>query len=126
MQAFNPCTKEKNFGYEEGRPCIFLKLNKIYNWIPEYYNTSSDIQSSMPDRLKTHISNRAKLRLDTNVVWVSCEGENPADIENLGNGISYYSLNGEQGFLGYYFPFMSTKGYLQPLVAVQFNTAKRE
>jgi sodium/potassium-transporting ATPase subunit beta len=80
----------------------------------------------MPDRLKEHIRNRSRLRIETNVVWVSCEGENPADIENLGNGISYYSYYGEQGFSGNNFPFMNTKGYLQPLVAVQFTTVKRE
>jgi sodium/potassium-transporting ATPase subunit beta len=126
LNAFAPCVKDKKFGYEEGRPCIFLKLNKIYNWIPEYYNKSDDVQDAMPDRLKEHIRNRSRLRIETNVVWVSCEGENPADIENLGNGISYYSYYGEQGFSGNNFPFMNTKGYLQPLVAVQFTTVKRE
>lgn len=111
-----------------GRPCIFLKLNKIYNWEPDYYNKLDDVQNiqGMPGKLKEHIRNRASLKLETNVVWVSCEGENPADIENLGNGVSYYSLNGEQGFLGHYFPFNNTKGYLQPLVAVQFTTVKSE
>lgn len=126
LNAFQPCTKEKKFGYEEGRPCIFLKLNKIYNWIPEYYNKSEDVQDAMPNRLKTHIKDRVKLKQDTNIVWVSCEGENPADIENLGSGISYYSLAGEQGFLGNYFPYKNTLGYLQPLIAVQFTTVKRE
>lgn len=126
MKAFQPCSKEKKFGYEEGRPCIFLKLNKIFNWIPDYYNKSEDVQDGMPNRLKEHIRNRVKIKQETNVVWVSCEGENPADIENLGNGISYYSLAGEQGFLGNYFPFKSTAGYLQPLVAVQFTSVKRE
>ncbi|XP_074633443.1 sodium/potassium-transporting ATPase subunit beta-1-like [Acropora palmata] len=26
---------EKNFGYDEGTPCIFFKMNKIYGWTPE-------------------------------------------------------------------------------------------
>lgn len=80
----------------------------------------------MPGRLKKHIEDRKNLKMPLEVVWVSCEGENPADIENLGTGISYYSLSGEQGFLGSYFPFKNTKGYLQPLVAVQFTSIKRE
>lgn len=58
-------------------------------------------------------------------IRVSCEGENPADIEHLGKNIEYRSFKGEQGFHGNYFPFMNTKGYLQPLVAVQFLSVKR-
>ncbi|KAL1458521.1 hypothetical protein WDU94_008663 [Cyamophila willieti] len=49
-----------------------------------------------------------------NTVWVSCEGENPADIENLGN-IQYHP---NQGFPGYFFPFENSEGYLSPLVAI--------
>lgn len=120
LKAFGKCAPNQKFGYEQGAPCIYLKLNKIYNWIPEYYNDSKNLPSNMPEPLKSHIAGR----LQKNVVWVSCEGENPADIENLGNNVSYYSLSGEQGFLGNYFPFKSTKGYLQPLVAVQFSSVK--
>lgn len=54
------------------------------------------------------------------VVWVSCEGENPADVENIGS-ISYYPL---QGFPAYYFPFKNLEGYLPPLVAVHFSGPK--
>lgn len=124
LNAFSPCTSERKFGYPEGRPCIFLKLNKIYNWLPEYYNKSSELDHEMPETLKSHIKSRDNSKKDLNVVWVSCEGENPADIENLGNSISYYSLGSEQGFLGNYFPFMNSEGYLQPLVAVQFSSVK--
>ena len=24
-----PCNKDSNYGYEEGKPCILLKLNKV-------------------------------------------------------------------------------------------------
>jgi sodium/potassium-transporting ATPase subunit beta len=37
LTTFGPCTEVNEFGYEEGKPCIFLKLNKIYGWNPEYY-----------------------------------------------------------------------------------------
>ncbi|KAG5677059.1 hypothetical protein PVAND_006843 [Polypedilum vanderplanki] len=124
LDAFKPCISKENYGYEQGRPCIFLKLNKIYNWEPEYYNNSKQLAENMPKTLVKHIEDRQNKKKNTEVVWVSCEGENPADIENLGNSIDYYSLSGEQGFLGNYFPFLSTKGYLQPLVAVQFKSVK--
>jgi sodium/potassium-transporting ATPase subunit beta len=52
-----------------------------------------------------------------NTVWVSCEGENPADAENIGP-IQYLP---SRGFPGYFFPFTNKEGYLSPLVAVLFE-----
>jgi hypothetical protein len=52
-----------------------------------------------------------------NTVWVSCEGENPADVENIGP-IQYIP---RRGFPGYFFPFTNKEGYLSPLVAVWFE-----
>jgi len=28
------CTKSNNFGLKEGRPCILVKMNKVYDWVP--------------------------------------------------------------------------------------------
>ena len=123
MSGFGACTEKNGYGYPEGKPCIFLKLNKIYSWIPQYYK-KENLPQNMPKSLKSHIEKRQGEALE--VVWVSCEGENPADIENLGEGTSYKSLSGEQGFLGRYFPFTNTPGYLQPIVAVQFTSIKRK
>lgn len=57
-----------------------------------------------------------------NTVWVSCEGENPADIENVGP-IKYYP---RRGFPGYYYPYENSEGYLSPLVAVHFERPIRK
>jgi sodium/potassium-transporting ATPase subunit beta len=32
------CTLDNNYGYREGKPCILIKLNRIYGWKPEPYN----------------------------------------------------------------------------------------
>lgn len=56
-----------------------------------------------------------------NTVWISCEGENPADIENIGQ-IEYYP---RQGFPGYYYPYENSEGYLSPLVAIHFTKPTR-
>lgn len=53
---------------------------------------------------------------------MSCEGENPADVENIGP-IEYYP---RQGFPGYYYPYENSEGYLSPLVAVHFTRPVRE
>ena len=31
------CTKENAFGFRDGRPCILIKLNKIFGWEPIPY-----------------------------------------------------------------------------------------
>uniref|UniRef100_A0A0A1WGW0 Sodium/potassium-transporting ATPase subunit beta-2 n=1 Tax=Zeugodacus cucurbitae TaxID=28588 RepID=A0A0A1WGW0_ZEUCU len=116
--AFAPCTKENNFGYHQARPCIFLKLNKIYNWEPAMYNESKNLPVEMPVELQNHIKEKESLRPNqTSVVWISCEGENPADVENI-KARDYYP---RMGFPGYYFPFKNIEGYVQPIVAVQFT-----
>lgn len=53
---------------------------------------------------------------------MSCEGENPADVENIGP-IEYYP---RRGFPGYYYPYENSEGYLSPLVAVHFARPVRK
>ncbi|XP_060650806.1 sodium/potassium-transporting ATPase subunit beta-2 [Drosophila nasuta] len=118
IQSFSPCTADNNFGYHVARPCIFLKLNKIYNWVPAIYNDSKALPNDMPEELKQHIKEKQSLRPnETGVVWVSCEGENPADVENI-KARDYYP---RMGFPHYYFPFKNIEGYIPPIVAVQFT-----
>lgn len=122
VRQWNPCTFEERFGYHVQEPCIFIKLNKIYNWRPEFYNDTSDLPAKMPQSLKDAI-NKTKEDLGDlalNNVWVSCEGESPADVENIGP-VEYYP---RPGFPGYFFPYENSEGYLSPLVAVKFRHPK--
>lgn len=50
------------------------------------------------------------------MIWVSCEGELPVDVENIGP-VKYFP---RRGFPGYFFPFKNQKGYMQPIIAVRF------
>lgn len=119
LATWGQCTKEHKYGFSRSAPCIFLKLNKIFGWEPKFYNDTKNLPSLMPADLKEHIRQEEKHnRLDT--VWVSCAGENPADVENMG-AIQYLP---RRGFPGYYFPFKNTQGYLSPLVAVFFEKPK--
>lgn len=87
--------------------------------MPKFYNDTNNLPELMPADLKLHIKQEASNnRLDT--VWVSCAGENPADVENMG-AIQYFP---RRGFPSYYFPFKNTAGYLSPLVAVFFEKPK--
>jgi len=53
VKQFEPCTTENKYGYAQGKPCIFLKLNKIYNWEPQVYDAPIP---TMPDDLQKAIN----------------------------------------------------------------------
>ncbi|XP_063914348.1 sodium/potassium-transporting ATPase subunit beta-2-like isoform X1 [Zophobas morio] len=116
VKDWGDCSRDQFFNYYRSSPCIFLKLNKIYGWTPDYYDDPYDLPPDMPKHLQDHIRNITRLEERRNI-WVSCEGENPADVEYLGPVQFYPPV---QGFPGYYFPFRNSEGYLSPLVAVRF------
>lgn len=121
ISSFGNCTSQFHYQYPQAHPCVFLKLNKIFNWKPEFYNDPEPdvpLPDKMPNDLKDHIQRlKREGSKEVNTVWVSCEGENPADVENIG-AINYFP---GRGFPGYFFPFENFKGYLSPLVAVLFE-----
>jgi sodium/potassium-transporting ATPase subunit beta len=70
----------------------------------------------MPGDLKRTIKSITNPN-ERNTVWVSCEGENPADQENIGP----VNIHPRLGFPGYYYPYENSEGYLSPLVAIHFE-----
>jgi len=80
-----------NFGYEEGTPCIAIKLNKIYEFVPKL---------TEGDYLK-----------------FECKGEYAADQDNIGP-VRYFPRDGVPLS---FFPFVGQKGYLSPLVFVKLD-----
>lgn len=99
------CVHQRDYGYDEGQPCVLLKLNKIFNWEPLLYN-GSDVPREL-----------AGGKYDLNYVGVTCEGENPIDQENIGP-LKYWPE--EQGFLRDFYPYRNQEGYKAPLVMVKF------
>ncbi|KAF6214706.1 hypothetical protein GE061_009449 [Apolygus lucorum] len=121
VKNWHPCTSEQGFNYPQSSPCVFIKLNKIFGWIPDYYNHTDEFPSNMPDELKQHIVEQKNINPQLiKTVWVSCEGERPVDRENIGE-IEYIP---RKGFPGYFYPFLNTEGYLSPLMAVHFKRPK--
>ncbi|XP_017784397.1 PREDICTED: sodium/potassium-transporting ATPase subunit beta-2 [Nicrophorus vespilloides] len=118
---WQPCLAKDGYNYNSssGGPCIFLKLNKIYGWHPEFFNNTN-----LPNNMPNHLQDKIKSLEGTpenKMVWVTCEGENPADIENIG-AIQFFPA---PGFAGQYFPFQNQDGYISPLVAVYFEKPAR-
>ncbi|CAG5048132.1 unnamed protein product [Parnassius apollo] len=121
ISGWLPCIEENHFSFHKSSPCIFLKLNRIYGWRPEYYNDTQNLPPEMPVELQMHIQNITYYNQDfANSVWVSCQGETPADKENIGV-VKYMPY---QGFPGYFFPYENAEGYLSPLVAVHLELPK--
>lgn len=95
------CTAENGFGYKTANPCIVLKLNRMFGWMPTIDNST----------LLNH-------------TMVVCEPENDGDGANLGTieyspGISVGGTN-----YGYFssalLPFLNQPGYTSATVAVRF------
>ncbi len=113
------------FGYRTGTPCVYLKLNKLMGVQNIHYtdmsNATKNLPPDFPEELKAHV-NRQR---DKEQVWITCEGENPADMEAAGE-MEYFPK--AQGFPGYYFPYNGqnkTHKYESPIVAVKFNNPTR-
>ncbi|EDW11717.1 sodium/potassium-transporting ATPase subunit beta-1 [Drosophila mojavensis] len=113
IESFGPCSSANSYGYKTAEPCIFLKLNKIFGWMPEVYESPIN---DMPSNLVNVINNTAAE--ERQQIWVSCNGHLGKDKENFQN-ISYYP---RQGFPIYYYPYLNQPGYLSPIVAVQIKS----
>ena len=120
MTVFGECSKENTFGYGNAAPCIFLKLNRIYGWVPDYFNDPAELPSDMPESLVSHI--KSLNATERNQVWVSCQGEEGIDKELLGPS-EYFP---KQGFPSYFYPYTNKRGYISPLVAVKFTRPRGE
>ncbi|KAH3824068.1 probable sodium/potassium-transporting ATPase subunit beta-3 [Dreissena polymorpha] len=105
------CLKQQLYGYEDGQPCILLKMKEIFDWLPEPFDNGT-----LPDDLKYENGNSLSL-WQKYFVTVKCEGENPADKDNVGD-IFYHPSN---GFHFKYFPYRNQEMYRSPLVFVRFD-----
>ncbi|KAJ2944451.1 hypothetical protein O0L34_g3791 [Tuta absoluta] len=118
--AFNtsllgPCSSEHNYGYPNRTPCFIIKLNRLYDWNPDFYDDPGDMPPDMPPDIQDYIVNETNTPEERRKVWVSCKGERPADVEALGP-LKYFPY---PGLPETFFPYDNTPGYLSPLVAVQ-------
>lgn len=55
VRLWEDCSPDKFFNYHKYAPCIFLKLNRIYGWRPDFYNDPNNLPDEMPESLKAHI-----------------------------------------------------------------------
>eukprot|EP00096_Caligus_rogercresseyi_P009136 TRINITY_DN304_c0_g1_i1.p1 TRINITY_DN304_c0_g1~~TRINITY_DN304_c0_g1_i1.p1 ORF type:complete len:328 (-),score=116.05 TRINITY_DN304_c0_g1_i1:634-1617(-) len=98
-------------------PCLFIKPNRIYEWVPEAFDPSTiENDESIP----SHI--RDKITADPNKLYVDCQGENPFDREGLLDQFEYFPE--DQGIDFHYFPYIHAgQNYHNPAVAVRIKNA---
>ena len=111
------------YGYYNGgnpiKPCIFLKLNKIWDWNPTPITEEDFQREDWPEDLKKHFDSLE----DKDEIFVDCQGRNSADREAVREGLTYFPAS--RGFPASYFPFRgNTHHYHSPLVALQFDASK--
>jgi sodium/potassium-transporting ATPase subunit beta len=105
----SPCTKEKHYGLYSRNPCVVVKLNRIYGWLPKP-------AESTPVPL-TDANVKGKF------VYIHCDGEYGTDRDNI-KEVEYYSAypGKEIGGIPFkYFPYLNQDNYLSPLVFVHFK-----
>ncbi|XP_047544902.1 sodium/potassium-transporting ATPase subunit beta-2-like [Vanessa atalanta] len=98
LSTWAPCNVDNFYGYREGRPCVFLRLNHIHYWVPEPYNVT--VPLSIPQDMPNNIKKAMHLYPANqygDFIWVSCKGEFAADEENIGP-IQYIPANMPPGF----------------------------
>ncbi|CAH8441053.1 unnamed protein product [Heterobilharzia americana] len=106
LDKLGPCNEKNDYGYSKGSPCVLLKINKVYGWLPS-------LGDSAP----------------SNDILVNCSGQNPADEENIGE-MTFHPGETYKGtqygvFSSAYYPFLGQAGYLGPLVALEFKSPKK-
>jgi len=148
VSTLTNCSRENDrYGYIHGRaqPCVIIKLNKIYGWFPDAYTGSDDDMkmaesAKMPKELQDHIRSLSNATIapgtpsgapnKMNTTWITCEGENPADKENIGQlGYFYPGFSNKWndptitkfgGIPNNNFPFLNQDAYLAPFIFVKF------
>ncbi len=103
---------------------------QIYGWEPKPFKNWTELwaMEDAPQSLKDHVKSEFEKKEQSadvkpdEMVWITCEGENPADRENIGH-IDYYP---SQGIPSYYFPYLNQPGYLSPIVFAHLTNPQRE
>lgn len=114
-----PCGKD-GYGYRDGKPCIYLKLNKMRGWDPWTKTTTVDKESGHAEGEDDEFKGFSEEKTN-NTMTAECTGSTSFGCDHMGK-IHLYPKN---LFQSYYFPYNGSDLYLSPLVGVQFQDLVR-
>ncbi|XP_015793329.1 sodium/potassium-transporting ATPase subunit beta [Tetranychus urticae] len=113
----SPCSPANSFGYRDGKPCVLIKLNRIFDWKPQTYDPQDYNNPALPQELRDVMKMAYDKNKSNRYIYITCQGQNPIDKENIGQ-IQFFP---EPGIRDYYFPFRNQDNYKSPFVFVQFT-----
>ena len=108
LNSLGPCSPSNDYGIKSGYACVFLKLRFDPSWSPQYFN-ASELPEDIPTDMKALISENRNQKM----IWLSCDGDLPADKENVGP-ILYFPRR------GFRYSWMTADGP-EPIVAINFE-----
>jgi len=127
-QDFGPCSAA-GYGYADGQPCIFVKVNKIIGWQPYAFGSlaeEEDREDNRKDNSKApSLASTLTASYKSNLMYIRCYGLKDDDKEALG-AVSYYPEHGGIDFAK--FPYNGKKKdpkYTPPIVAVKLSNVKK-
>lgn len=94
-------------------PCLFLKVNKIWNMLPESISPA-DLENPEYEHMSQELKDKITAAGETDNIFFDCRGRYPADREGM--KIQYFPEN--QAIALKYFPFTGGN-YQSPLVAIK-------
>lgn len=97
------CSAALNYSFDSGKPCILIKVNRIYGWRPQPY------EKRPPNYPKD-------AQFTPNAIQITCDGQNDFDKEHIGP-IAYHPSYVEAK----YYPFLNQPGYQSPFIMVHFK-----
>ncbi|XP_072035019.1 sodium/potassium-transporting ATPase subunit beta-1-like [Amphiura filiformis] len=119
VEMLGECNNPPYFGWDTLKPCIFIRLNRVFGWTPENYETLEDV----PDRIKN-------VYMDNNIA-VNCFPRRESDSAN--SNVNFTMPFPNAGIPFGFFPYvlgayqMDQRDRLfQPVVAVQISLNRIE
>jgi sodium/potassium-transporting ATPase subunit beta len=117
--AKSGCGPENQYGYANGTPCVFLRSNKIFGYMPAAYPDEATFKATTdnPPPSLLNGTNPIKFGEKANSIYVTCEGENPGDVQNLLD-VEFFPAN---GLSFHFYPYLMQNNYLPPFVMAKFH-----
>jgi len=112
------CTRETDYGYFAGTPCVVLKMNKLYDFTPNPYATFADLEKDLDKETGERLGYQSYADGNTGV---SCDGQNALDKQN----IDLIEFSPSTGLDAIYFPYRNQDGYRSPVVVAKLSNVQK-
>jgi len=129
------CSQADSYGYKNGTPCVLVKLNNVFSWVPSgvAYPTPDWFPSSNTTGSAANSTDYCLdiIKRDGNnsFIYVTCRGVSDEDRKNI-KSIEYSTPLQDTDCAGgipfYYYPFKNVPHYQQPLVPVKFDLERNK